>query len=540
MTRSDFSLSRAQLASVNWPAVALFYAIACGLSFALRHVPNPTEGILPMHTIFTYGLGPIVAALVTRLVYPAMPQRITLLGHRPAYSLLLVVLPLVIGIGFGVTNKHNQDPHVYGGLLVVSGILYGFVEEMGWRGFLHNAFRSLPAFWRVLFTAALWGGWHLTFLTDAAGVAGPGVPIWALVGVFILAAWGLGLAAEQSRSVLVVACLHEAFNMTNSSVGLGLILLGWTILLKIWPKQPRLARSATTPVGVLAVLVGGLLLFIVKPVQAQSETIPHQEIDLSDNAKFPLFNDDFYKNQLFLLGETHGFKNAQVVDLALLKHLNQRVGVRHYIAEVDPTKAYYINQYLQTGQDSTLRLVFASWIAETMQWANADFFRKIQAIRVYNQTLPKIKRIRFVGIDAVQDRPLIARQLLELAGNQLVKADEPRLDSLVSLLRMMPAKLDSLAAQVALNWLVQIKNHPADYRKLPAETLTELCATLQTLGYRKTIRSPRKNHLCHLPRRPFALQPDQRKALRILGRGPRLAGSPSRRQTAICGHDSGV
>jgi Erythromycin esterase len=227
--------------------------------------------------------------------------------------------------------------------------------------------------------------------------------------------------------------------------------------------------------------------------QAQSPTIPSQVIALEeDHPNFLLFDKAFYGNQLFLLGETHGFKNAQVVDLALLKHLNQRVGVRHYIAEVDPTKAYYLNQYLQTGQDSTLRLVFASWIAETAQWANQDFFRKIQAIRAYNQTLPNAKRIRFVGIDEVQDRPLIARQLIELTGNQLTKGDVPRLDSLVSLLQRMPKKPDSLAAQVALNWLAQIKNQPADYRKWRAETMTELRATLQTLTYRKTIRSREK------------------------------------------------
>lgn len=251
-------------------------------------------------------------------------------------------------------------------------------------------------------------------------------------------------------------------------------------------------RSLFSPISLFIALLGWLLLVGSKPARAQSEPIPHQEIDPSGKAGFSLFDNEFYKNQLFLLGETHGFKNTQAVDLALLKHLNQRIGVRYYIAEVDPTKAYYINQYLQTGQDSTLRLVFVSWIAETMQWANRDFFRKIQAIRAYNQTIPAKKRIRFVGIDEVQDRQLIARQLTELLENQSIKTDSPRLDSLVTLLRTTPQKSDTLAAQVALNWLAQIKNHPVDYRKWPAETLTELCATLQTLAYRKTIRSREK------------------------------------------------
>ncbi|MEZ0486304.1 erythromycin esterase family protein [Fibrella aquatica] len=235
-----------------------------------------------------------------------------------------------------------------------------------------------------------------------------------------------------------------------------------------------------------------LTLFIAgqQHTQAQSVLLPHQEIELTkDQPDFSLFDKAFYDNQFFLLGESHGFQRPQQVDLALLKHLNKRVGVRYYIAEVDPTKAYYLNQYLQTGQDSLLRLVFRSWIAETAQWANIDFFRKIQAIRAYNQTLPAKKRIRFVGIDVVQDRPLLAQQLRELTGFQAsFQADQPRLDSLVTYLTAAPKKPDSLAAQVAMNWLAKIRNEAATYRNAPGQTMNELTAALTGLGYRKSIR----------------------------------------------------
>ena len=496
MNRLIPAASRAAFGAVNWPAVICFYALACAISFALRNVPNPTEDWLPYHTIFTFGLGPIGAALICRRFFPSVAITVSVLGTSPGRTLLFVGLPLWLGCMFGVANKRGIDPHLFGGLIVLSGVLYGIVEEAGWRGFLHNALRPLPTAGRIGITALLWLGWHFTIMTDLKEVFEKGVfgstPVWAIVLVFILGSWGLGNAAERTRSVLVVACMHDAMTMklTASPVAMGLLATGWAWMLWRWHQQlmPTFSDKATR-VGLSIALVGAALSAFAQP----ATPMPKQEIDLQKDAPdFPLLDKAFYDNQLFLLGETHGFKNAQVVDLALLKHLYRRIGVRHYIAEVDPTKAYYINQYFQTGQDSTLRLVFASWIAETMQWANTDFFRKIQAIRTYNQTLPAKKRIRFVGIDEVQDHPLVARQLTELTENKLLTTDSPRLDSLVTLLRLVPKKPDSLAAQVALNWLAQINNHPADYRKWPAETLTELRATLQTLAYRKTIRSREK------------------------------------------------
>ncbi|RYF75220.1 MAG: hypothetical protein EOO39_07245, partial [Cytophagaceae bacterium] len=224
--------------------------------------------------------------------------------------------------------------------------------------------------------------------------------------------------------------------------------------------------------------------------QAQSALMPKQEVDLTaPQPDFPLFDDAFYDNQLFLLGESHGFQKPQEIDLALLKHLNRRIGLRYYIAEVDPTKAYYLNQYLQSGSDSTLQLVFRSWIAETAQWANTDFYRKIQAIRAYNQTLPVKSRIRFVGIDAVQDRSLLVRQLRELTQSHAAfVTDKVRLDSLATYLEALPKKPDSLAAQVAINWVGHINAQPKVYRNVPAAITNELLATLTGLSYRKTIR----------------------------------------------------
>ncbi|MDQ2770603.1 MAG: erythromycin esterase family protein [Bacteroidota bacterium] len=120
----------------------------------------------------------------------------------------------------------------------------------------------------------------------------------------------------------------------------------------------------------------------------------------------------------------------------MLKHLNAQAGVRTYVAEVDCAKAYYLNEYLRTGQDSTLRLVFRSWLAERAQWGNQEFYQKIQRIRALNRTLPAARRIRFVGLDELQDLPLAADYIAAMLRiTPLASGLRSRVDSVVVALR---------------------------------------------------------------------------------------------------------
>jgi hypothetical protein len=497
MNRLIPAATRAAFCAVHWPAVVCFYALACAISFALHNAPNPTEGWLPYHIIFTYGLGPIGAALICRRLFPSVPLVVSVLGTSPGRTLLFVGLPFWIGCLFGVTNKRGIDPHFFGGLVVLSAVLYGIVEEAGWRGFLHNALSPLPRAWRVAITAPLWLVWHFTIMTDLKGIFGNGVlggtTIWAMILVFILGSWGLGNAAERTRSVLVAACMHNpwALKLTASPVAMGLLAIGWVWML--WRWHSDLLPTFLTRTTRVSFIVGLILLATVAALAQPTAPLPKLEIDFSKNVPdFPIFDKAFYDNQLFLLGESHGYQKPQQVDLALLKHLNRRAGVRTYIAEVDPTKAYYLNQYLQTGNDSTLMRVFQSWIASQAQWGNRDFFRKIQAIRTYNQALPKGKQIRFVGIDALQDRALVAEFLREQTTAQWPRRDLALRDSVVAVLTAKPRRPDSLAAPFAQQWLANLTQYSADYKVFAPDMLWAMRATLQTLIYRKTIKSREK------------------------------------------------
>ncbi|GAB3575529.1 hypothetical protein GCM10027578_39870 [Spirosoma luteolum] len=233
-----------------------------------------------------------------------------------------------------------------------------------------------------------------------------------------------------------------------------------------------------------------LLTLLVQRGRAQSpmdySMLPHQTIDPAAPDDFSLFDSAFYQNQLFLLGESHGVQQPQRLDLALLKHLNQRTGLRHYLAEVDATQAHYLNTYLQTGNEGPLDRVFQFWRGQKAQWGNRDFRQKIQAIRAYNQTRPRARRIRFVGIDRLQDYPLTAEYLTRLLDHRpLPAAARPLADTLLQQLRTN--RPDSLIGTTALAWLRQIETAPRAYSRAFGQSADTLRHLLTNAGYLKTI-----------------------------------------------------
>lgn len=123
------------------------------------------------------------------------------------------------------------------------------------------------------------------------------------------------------------------------------------------------------------------------------------------------FDPGFYRKRLLLLGEVHGLAAVQPLDLAIVRHLNAHVGLRVYVAEIDVAQAARFNAFLADGDEQALREVFTGWAAGSLQWANTDFYDKVVAIRRLNQGLPAHRRIRFAGVDQLQD-PALARSFL--------------------------------------------------------------------------------------------------------------------------------
>jgi hypothetical protein len=121
----------------------------------------------------------------------------------------------------------------------------------------------------------------------------------------------------------------------------------------------------------------------------------------------------FYDSRLILLGESHGFAAPQVLDLELLAHLNQRIGLTDYLAEVDPVQAEMLNAYLTSGDEAILDRVFDHWDRTGAQWGNTAFEAKVRGVLALNEDLLVGRRVRFIGIDTIQDWSLLREWLVD-------------------------------------------------------------------------------------------------------------------------------
>ncbi len=154
---------------------------------------------------------------------------------------------------------------------------------------------------------------------------------------------------------------------------------------------------------VIAVVFTGLFF----PSKAQSElndflSKNHNDFKSEMNSN-QLLDDEFFSNQYIFLGETHGFANPQQVDFELFQSLNQKANFKYYIAEVDDAKAWMLNNYIKEGNEDWLKKVFISWVKDTAQWANQEYFDKYKKLHQLQKTLPKNQKFTFIGVDQPQD-----------------------------------------------------------------------------------------------------------------------------------------
>lgn len=244
----------------DWAGIALFYAIACAITWPLLawrdFAPDSwaASPIPPWLRPLLYGWGPGIAGLIVlRLRAPQHQRVITLLGTSPGRSLLAVLGPilLVAAVAPAQTAAH---PHLAGLLAGVHAVVYAFGEELGWRGYLQDALRPLAPAPRYVTLGLFWGVWHL------AGFAGQGT-LLAMAGrlalfyvILIASSAGIGTAVDRSRSLLVATACHLFFTFTEISSGrdrqllVGALIPLVVLLVHFWPRTPAPGTADGPPV----------------------------------------------------------------------------------------------------------------------------------------------------------------------------------------------------------------------------------------------------------------------------------------------------
>lgn len=235
---------------MDWRGVVMFCCIAGGISTPLllwrdlypaSWAASPIPGWLrPL----LYGWGPGIAALITlRLRRSRHARTVTFFGTAVLRSVLAVTIPIAT-LGVLAPATSSPHPHLWGLVAGVHAVIYALGEELGWRGYLHDALRPLGKLRQMVILGVIWGLWHVTNFAGHGSVAQIVTRLSVFYLVLIAASAAIGSATDRSHSVLVATACHLFYTLSNILGGhdrwIAMGVLAATVfgLVHFWPADP--------------------------------------------------------------------------------------------------------------------------------------------------------------------------------------------------------------------------------------------------------------------------------------------------------------
>lgn len=116
------------------------------------------------------------------------------------------------------------------------------------------------------------------------------------------------------------------------------------------------------------------------------------------------------KNEIFLTGEFHRVKANTELQIAFLKYFKENADVKYYLCEMPYSVSYYINQYLEAGDEVILEHLYEQLYDTSTQEAYNHWLDVYE----YNSTLANDNRIKVIGIDLEQEEVIAYRFLVDI------------------------------------------------------------------------------------------------------------------------------
>lgn len=223
---------------INYLAIITFYLLAV----SIRYLTNKT-GFLDdliandiLKGILT-GVGPAIGALIVFKLFN-IKAVLSLKGNYKNIFipfLLYWAVPVILITGVSFFTKGTLPI-----FSVFAILIYGLLEEIGWRGFLQQEFKSLPLFVNILIVASMWFIWHLNFNFTSSNLL--------FLGILLLGTWGIGKVADSTQSLLAVSAFHSLNNffpnINTATLSILITLLSvWVISLVIRKRQSKKSFS---------------------------------------------------------------------------------------------------------------------------------------------------------------------------------------------------------------------------------------------------------------------------------------------------------
>lgn len=224
----------------------------------------------------------------------------------------------------------------------------------------------------------------------------------------------------------------------------------------IWKIVKWIFKSVLFILLLIALAYGGLLGVeyvtggkFVDYLEKNSETVA-----LGESFDYSRLDEDIKDNNILLVGEIHGFHEPQLIDYEIFTYLNKNHGVKHYIAEVDPIQAVYLNNFLKSGNEADLKKALKKW-AVFQGRNNESYFNKYKKLQQYYVRLDSTERFKFIGIDKLQDKELVIEYI---EGVGAVEVDESYTWAEIAAI-LVKVKLDTNITNNELVILNQLENN---------------------------------------------------------------------------------
>lgn len=178
-------------------AIAIFYVIAVTCRALAMRMEAPTVANLQYFIRnWAEGTGPCLGALVAVF---AMKRTFfcTITGASIMKSVLSVAIPFVVCFFI-----HQQLS-----IILLGFILYSFLEEVGWRGYLLGELKIKNELLQSVIIGSMWLVWHINI--------GLNISTLSFLLILIFGSWGIGRIAKDTHSLVLCACFHTLFNFSN-------------------------------------------------------------------------------------------------------------------------------------------------------------------------------------------------------------------------------------------------------------------------------------------------------------------------------------
>jgi membrane protease YdiL (CAAX protease family) len=177
-------------------------------------------------------VAPALAALLTRFVFQHNVRGFAWQLPSLRFALLAYLLPFLVSgsvfilawVLFGYYTTDNTDTGLIQGFAVSASIgflaaaVFGFGEELGWRGFLVPELAKVTSFTKVaLISGAIWALWHWPLILFAADVTDfDKAPAWFTLPVFSITIVAAGTVMAwltlRTRSIWPAVIMHGSQN----------------------------------------------------------------------------------------------------------------------------------------------------------------------------------------------------------------------------------------------------------------------------------------------------------------------------------------